>query len=394
MTLKVEPGFLAESISLPASKSHANRFLILAARRGVGTIVRQLPMSDDVQLLLQSLRALGLDIRGENDVVFHNSFPACESVETTPLLLEVGEGGTTARFLAALVSLGKRPYILRTTGRLALRPWDELLDVLSTAGARVRWQGSDLHIQGRIDVKRLPDEISAARSTQFASALRLAFAADGYHVTPTMLTSSRPYWDMTEESVERIQHGDVTVPLDWSSAAYPLVFAAAMNQKIEVLRLVPDGQADRALYDLLASRGAAKFLANGIHVQGLEDRRPFQISVLSCPDLVPALCFLAAHLQGVSELSGVAVLRHKESDRLAAMLSLLKQCGVAAVHDEKEDVLRVTGGIEKGPWDLVVPADHRLVMTAALFLRAHNGGRLPHPEAVRKSFPNFFNLFS
>jgi proton glutamate symport protein len=41
-----------------------------------------------------------------------------------------------------------------------------------------------------------------------------------------------------------------------------------------------------------------------------------------------------------------------------------------------------------------VPADHRLVMTAALFLRAHNGGRLPHPDAVRKSFPNFFNLFS
>jgi 5-enolpyruvylshikimate-3-phosphate synthase len=56
-------------------------------------------------------------------------------------------------------------------------------------------------------------------------------------------------------------------------------------------------------------------------------------------------------------------------------------------------VLKITGGIQDGPWDLAVPADHRLVMTAALFLRAHNGGRLPHPEAVRKSFPNFFELF-
>ncbi len=394
MTLNVESGFLATPIVLPASKSHANRFLILAARRGAGTRIRQLPESDDVQLLLRALRDIGLDVRGEMDVVFHNSFPACETASDQTLVLNVGEGGTTARFLAALVSKGRRSYILRTTGRLALRPWAELLDVLKNAGAEVRWQGNDLTIKGPVDVTRLPKEISAARSTQFASALRLAFAIDGYHVTPTMLSSSRPYWDMTEESAVAIEAGDVNVPLDWSSAAYPLVFAAVAKQKLILPGLVPDGQADRAVYDLLASRGAAKFLADGIYGQGLGDRRPLQMSVLACPDLVPALAFLAAHLEGVSELSGVDVLRHKESDRLAAVIALLQQCGVAVEHDEKEDVLKITGGIQSGPWDLQVPADHRLVMTAALFLRAHNGGRLPHPDAVRKSFPNFFNLFS
>ncbi len=394
MTLKVEPGFLTTPIVLPASKSHANRFLILAARRGAGTRIRQLAESDDVQQLLKALRDIGLDIRGELDVVFHNSFPACESSSDQALVLNVGEGGTTARFLAALVSKGRRSYVLRTTGRLALRPWAELLDVLKDAGAEVRWQGNDLTIKGPVDVTRLPKEISAARSTQFASALRLAFALDGYHVTPTMLSSSRPYWDMTEESVASIEHGSVAVPYDWSSAAYPLVFAAVTKQKITLAGLVPDGQADRAVYDLLASRGAAKFLADGIHGQGVEDRRPLQMSVLACPDLVPALAFLAAHLEGVSELSGVDVLRHKESDRLAAVIALLQQCGVAVEHDAKEDVLKITGGIQSGPWDLQVPADHRLVMTAALFLRAHNGGRLPHPDAVSKSFPDFFNLFS
>ncbi len=393
MTLKVEPGFLTEPIVLPASKSHANRFLILAARRGAETTIHQLPASDDVQLLLKSLREMGLAVSGEKDVVFHNSFPACESQNSAPLVLTVGEGGTTARFLAALVSKGHRTYILRTTGRLALRPWAELLDVLKTAGAKISWQGNDLSIQGPVNVAFLPKEISAARSTQFASALRLAFAVDGYHVTPTMLSSSKPYWDMTEESVEAIKSGNVTVPLDWSSAAYPIVLAAVMNQKIEIPNLKLDGQADRVIYDLLASRGVAKFLATGIHIRGIEDRRPIQMSVLSCPDLVPALGFLAAHLQGVSEFSGVDILRHKESDRLAAVISLLKQCGVAVEHDEKEDVLKITGGVQAGPWDLEVPADHRLVMTAALFLRAHNGGRLPHPEAVRKSFPNFFDLF-
>lgn len=393
MTLKVEPGFLATPVSLPASKSHANRFLILAARRTQPTVVRGLPVSDDVQFVLKALRLIGLEIVGETDVSFRNSFPACEKSDTSDVILDVGEGGTTARFLAALVSGGKRRYVLRTSGRLAQRPWSELVEALSSAGARVEWLGADLCIQGPVDVSRLPKEISAARSTQFASALRLAFAIDGYHVTPTMLSSSRPYWDMTEESVAAIEAGSVSVPLDWSSAAYPLVFAAVANQSIVLPGLLPDGQADRAIYDLLASRGAAKFLVDGIHGRGLENRRPIQMSVLSCPDLVPALAFLAAHLQGVSEFSGVDILRHKESDRLAAVMSLLKQCGVAVEHDAKEDVLKVTGGTQEGPWDLEVPPDHRLVMTAALFLRAHNGGRLPHPEAVRKSFPNFFDLF-
>jgi 3-phosphoshikimate 1-carboxyvinyltransferase len=392
VTLKLEAGSIVSSFSLPASKSHANRYLILAARRGTQSWVRGLPKSDDVVFLLNALKAIGLEISGEGDVCFTNSFPACEK-ESSPLTLEVGEGGTTARFLAALLAAGKRPYILRMGGRLADRPWEELTDALKLAGAAISWHGSELTLQGPIDVTKLPQTISAARSTQFASALLLAFAQEGYQVCPVEMTTSKPYWDMTLECIQQAQRGEMVVPQDWSSAAYPLCFVAAKGGEITLPGLQPDTQADRALYEFLHERGAASFDGKAVKGKKLSERGPLNFSAHQCPDLIPALAFLAAHLEGESRIVGVAALRHKESDRLAAILSLLKQCGVDASHDDKGDALLIRGGVKSPNSALSVPADHRLVMTAALFLRAQNGGRLPYPEAVRKSFPNFFDLF-
>ena len=392
MTLKIEPGPIASSFNLPASKSHANRYLILAARRGGNARVTGLPVSDDVVFLLNALKKVGLAITGESDLCFHNSFPACEK-EATPLELDVGEGGTTARFLAALLAGGKRPYTLRMSGRLAQRPWEELTEALKSAGAQVSWQASALSIQGPVDITKLPRTISAARSTQFASALLLAFAIEGYELSPVEMTTSKPYWDMTLECIQQSLSGQMSVPLDWSSAAYPMVFAAARGSGIKLPGLKPDAQADRALFDLLVSRGAASAENQGVVVAKLRDRTAFHFEAHQCPDLIPALAFLAAHLDGVSTIVGAAALRHKESDRLVAILSLLEQCGVQASYEEGGDALRISGGVKLEQDELSVPADHRLVMTAALFLRAHKRGRLPHPEAVRKSFPDFFDLF-
>ena len=344
--------------------------------------------------MLAALRLIGLEISGERDVIFHNAFPACE-VPGAALRIAVGEGGTTARFLAALLAAGKREYILKMQGRLSQRPWDELLDALRAAGVKAQWQGNELHLQGPVDLTKLPQQISAARSTQFASALQLAFAQDGFHVTPTELTSSGPYWQMTADCIRSIATGSATVPLDWSSAAYPLVFAAVTGQKIELPGLTPDGQADRALFDWLLSRNSAHSTASGVEAQGLTDRSPLTLSVAHCPDLVPALAFLAAHLDGESELRGVQVLRHKESDRLASVLSLLKQCDVKARYAEASDTLFITGGFPQKRRDLTVPSDHRLVMAGALFLRASGGGSIDQTEeTVNKSFPGFFRIFA
>ncbi len=178
MILRLEAGRLKTEIELPGSKSHANRYLILAARRGHGTRVHALPSSEDVTLLLEGLEKIGLQIEGSDPVIFKNSFPECET-EDDLLSIDVGEGGTTARFLLALLCRGKRQYLLQTRGRLKERPWEELILALTGAGAKIEWRGTNLLIQGPVDLRKLPKKISASRSTQFASALQLAFAADG-----------------------------------------------------------------------------------------------------------------------------------------------------------------------------------------------------------------------
>lgn len=389
MTLRIEPSHFKPDTLLPGSKSHANRFLILAARIGDGVVIRSLPKSDDVHLLMQALKIVGLQIDGYETIIFRNKFPQCEKESTKPIEIDVGEGGTTARFLLALLASGKNEYILKMKARLSERPWDELIEALANAGAKLHWHNNHLHVQGPIERAKLPQTISAARSTQFASALKLAFHQDGYNLKPAELKTSQAYWQMTLDCCQEITKRDVTVPLDWSSAAYPLVFAAVSNKPVNLAGLKIDAQADSILFDLLNERGAISKNANGIQGHGLKTQAPLDFSIASCPDLSIALAYLCSHLKGKSVLRDVSVLRHKESDRLEALLDLLKHVQIEASYDQSKDTLEIIGDEPKVPATLSVPADHRLVMVGVLFLMK-SGGTITHSSAVNKSFPHFF----
>lgn len=394
MTLRIERGAFRSPVTIPRSKSHANRYLILAARSKSQITISHLPGSDDVQLLLSCLKKIGLNISHRDDsVTIQGSFPECEAPRSDTTYLDVGEGGTTARFLAALLSTGKGRYGLRTRGRLSQRPWRELTDALQQADASVTWKDQTLYVQGPVSILKLPTTISAVSTTQFASALQLAFYEDGYRVAPVNLMSSGPYWEMTKAACKEISSSSVLVPLDWSSAAYPLVFAAVTGQMLEIPNLVPDEQADAMIFHLLAQRGAASKTARGITGGALKDRSPIDVSVSQCPDLSVALAYLCATLTGDSILRQVSVLRQKESDRLEAIMDLLKHFGVASEYSFKGDLLRITGReISQKERVVAVPADHRMVMVGTLFLMSFGGGTISHPEAVAKSFPDFFDL--
>lgn len=389
MTLRIEPSHFKSNVILPGSKSHANRFLILAARQGSGAVIRSLPQSEDVQNLLQALKKIGLKIEGSETVCFKNKFPECEKENSEPIELDVGEGGTTARFLLAILSSGKNEYILKMKARLSERPWDELIEALAKAGAKLHWHENQLHVQGPVQLGKLPQTISAARSTQFASALKLAFHQDGYNLKPGELKTSQAYWQMTLDCCEEFIKRDVTVPLDWSSAAYPLVFAAVSGKTVKLPGLHVDAQADSIIFELLQERGAISQSANGIEAVGLKIHSPLDLSIAAFPDLSVALAYLCVHLHGKSYLRDVGVLRHKESDRLQAIIDLLKQVEIKTHYNETTDVLEIIGGQPKIPEHLSVPVDHRMVMTGTLFLMK-SGGIITHSSAVNKSFPHFF----
>ncbi len=395
-TYNIFSGTINSEIILPRSKSYANRLLILAAQSKKETIISHLPDADDVKLLLEALKKIGILHRIQDHThYFFGAFPTCVSL-SSPISLDVGEGGTTARFLAAMLALDHHEYQLHLTGKLAQRPWLELMEALSSLGAKMNLRDHLLTIQGPVHFKEKTLSISAKRSTQFASALKLAFS-EYIKIVPENLSASKSYWRLTEDLVEKFKTvNHFVIPVDWSGASYPLCFAALSSETYFPGLHYDSHQADSKLFDILNQLGAIKKMdEDGLTVTPIKNRsHSLKLKVEDCLDLVPALCFLLSHLEGTHELSGVSNLVHKESDRLNEVMNLMSQFERVSSYDLSTDTLTIHGSLTKlssSPSIQTAP-DHRMVMTASLFLKYHSGGSVAHPEAVEKSFHSFFEV--
>jgi 3-phosphoshikimate 1-carboxyvinyltransferase len=390
MSLKVNSGSrFPEVVHLPGSKSYANRVLVLAALSEKSFTVQNLPESTDVTWLLSALRKCRLQVEeNKNSVTIHNFFPQCEK---GPQEIEVGEGGTTARFLASMLLLGTEAYTLILGERLKDRPWEEFINFVRLYGGRISLNGDRLRIQGPL---RMPKEVrvDASRTTQFASGLRLAFFKQGVRVRPVGLNSSQSYWEMTEKLIaETSQENSFSIPLDWSSASYPLAYGA-LHQEIHFPKLTFDSfQSDVKFLTLLKELQAVEIDEQGVRVRPFKLHKSVALDVSDCLDLVPTLGYFLSHVEGQHRLSGIQNLIHKESDRLSEVIKLLQLFGRKAW--VKDGELRITGTKEiiNEERNLILPHDHRMVMVGALFLAHHGGGTLAPWEAVDKSFPGFFD---
>ncbi len=391
-SLILKPGKIPEIIHVPSSKSYANRVLILYCLKNGIKKIKNIPNASDVTFLIDCLKKIGLKIsQAGSEIIIKNNFPECE-VDQSSLELDVGEGGTTARFLAAMLLLGKNEYFLKLGSRLKDRPWDEFIKVANSLGARVELRDNILCLKGPI---RLNDdlEVDCSRTTQFASAFQMILMGKKSKVIPKNLNSSHTYFAMTNELINQIQKDDeYFVPLDWSSASYPLAFGA-LNQRIEFPGLEFDQfQSDAKFLSILESFGAIEINENGLIVKPIHIQKTLCCDVSDCLDLVPTLAFFLSHIPGEHELRGIKNLVHKESDRLNEVIKLLEKFNrkSKAFHD----TLYISGSHEKilEPQKLIMPDDHRMVMVGSLFLRMHSGGEIDPPSAVAKSYPNFFDL--
>ena len=251
--------------------------------------------------------------------------------------------------------------------------------------------------------------VDGSVSSQFLSGLLMALPLAGRDSTLTVRElRSRPYVDMTlrmlgecgvrveNENYERFaipggqkyEIGDYEVEGDWSGAA-PLFVAAAVGGKIKVSGLRADSaQADRRILDALGAAGARVVrTADGATVER-SDLRAFTFDATDSPDLLPPLAALACHCAGTSRLKGTSRLRHKESDRAAALSEELRRLGgrVAVFGD----FLEITGGpLQSGT--VRSHGDHRIAMAvAAAAVAARGPVGIEDAECVAKSYPGFF----
>lgn len=389
-------------MAIPTSKSQANRMLVLAALTQGPVRINHLPKGNDVQKMLSALKQVGLKVELINDdAIIHNSFPECESDH--PLIeirLKTGDGGTTNRFLMAMVGLGSKTYLIDSEGPMRLRPMDELESALALMGVKCE-RGTDYwyKIQGPYKKNQKEIKLDASRSTQFASAMAMALAPLDVYVVAEKLEASENYFRMTEDLIRQFKSGkrEFNVPADGSSLSYPLAWGAiAGNVQIKNVLEVDNLQSDFFLIELLKFAGVEiQFSTEGLSVKSVGQLPPLNNGdELDCslfPDLVPTLVFLASYATGKSYFSKIKVLRHKESDRIEECLKLLRLFEINHKYDESKDVLMVEGpGKSIDPLQISCPADHRMVMVSFLYLKKNSGGVLEHAEHVNKSFPDFF----
>ena len=104
-------------------------------------------------------------------------------------------------------------------------------------------------------------------------------------------------------------------------------------------------QADACFIDILKEMGASFTWkeSGGLQLKVTDSLKPLRWDCSNCPDLVPTLAFLCSYVSGVSYLMNIAVLRHKESDRIFEIERLFKAFGIDYYYNEELDQLEIPG---------------------------------------------------
>lgn len=376
-------------VTVPGSKSITNRALVLAALGRGRTVLRGALWSEDTQAMTECLERLGFEVRVERDpkesgnrtisvVGLGGAIPATRGT-SGPVELFVGNAGTAARFLSAMVCLGDGTYRLSGVPRMHERPQAELFRALRELGYRVEAPNDRLpaliHGAGPRPGRCV---VSVNESSQFASALILGSRVGGWEVSVAGGDEEElPYVEMTRQMVGRFsgEAGDFVVEPDASSGSYFFGADAILGRgtrrtgRILVESWPESGwQADAAFPGYLPL--------------------PDEISrATDVADSIMTAIVLAPFAERPVRFTRLGRLRVQECERVFALRTELTRCGARV--EEEGDTLTVYPSTLHGA-EVETYRDHRMAMCFAMVGLKVPGIRLKDPGCVRKTFPNFF----
>ena len=168
-------------VPIPGSKSLTNRALIIASLAQGATRLSNALFSDDTVVMVDSLRRLGFAVDVDSDALRMVVHGLGGRIPAAAADLFVGNAGTAARFLTAMVALGRGRYRLDGSARMRERPIQDLLDALAALGATASSTGGAPPVV--VDARGLRGGRVTVRgeiSSQFVSAILMAapYASD------------------------------------------------------------------------------------------------------------------------------------------------------------------------------------------------------------------------
>ncbi|HHP7234827.1 MAG TPA: 3-phosphoshikimate 1-carboxyvinyltransferase [Desulfobacterales bacterium] len=414
--IQIQPTSIGDvTVAVPGSKSYTHRMFIAAALAEGRSRIRNPLDSEDTRLTLACLVQLGAAYDEAGD---DRRIDGTGGAMTAPLKpVDLANSGTSMRLLTAVAALARGTVVLTGTARMQERPVADLLDAMQQLGMRaesvnrngcppVRIEGG-LPFGGRTQLR-------CKLSSQYLSALLLTapFAEKSVEIVVTEGPVSRPYIDLTLEVMEnfgiavqrqgydffriepgqRYRAGDYTVEADHSQAGYFWAAAAITGGSVKVQGTRRRSrQGDARFVDCLSAMGCnVESKSDGIRVTG-RPLKAINVDMADMPDMVPTMAVTAAFAEGTTVIENVAHLRAKESNRLEAVAAELAKMGVNA--ETGESSLAVTGGSPHGA-EIETYKDHRIAMSFALAGLKTPGVKITGEECVKKSFPNFWEVFA
>ncbi|MEL6170470.1 MAG: 3-phosphoshikimate 1-carboxyvinyltransferase [Pseudomonadota bacterium] len=415
--------------NVPGDKSISHRSLILGALSIGETVIKGLLEGQDVLDTAVAMQAFGAEVNRDEDGTWRVYGVGTGGFAEPDQVVDCGNSGTGVRLIMG--AMATCPIVATFAGDASLnkRPMARVTDPLALFGAQAVGRSGG----------RLPMTVIGARdpipvryevpvpSAQVKSAVLLAgLNAPGETVviereatrdhTERMLSGfgAKLYTEETNEHRVITLKGqpdlmpqNISVPRDPSSAAFP-VCAAIITEGSDVL--VPNiglNPTRSGLFTTLREMGADLTYENqreegGEPVADLRARFSPNLKGVEVPperaasmiDEYPILSVVAAFAEGKTDMQGVKELRVKESDRIDAMATGLRACGVQV--EDGEDWWCVHGrghGQVPGGATCATHLDHRIAMSFLILgFATHKPVSIDDGAPVATSFPVFEDL--
>ncbi len=394
-------------IQIPPSKSLAHRAVICAALADGISRIDNIDYSMDIMATLSAMEVLGAHIERFKDYVIITGIKTLKSEKE--LYINCEESGSTLRFLIPLFSLCENKVVFTGKGRLMQRPQSVYEKLFEDNGTPLQRTENQLIVEGQLEAGEF--HVRGDVSSQFISGLLfvLPLLSKDSKVIIEGPYESESYVNLTIDMLKKFgvhikadgrvltiygnqsyHSQNITIESDYSQMAF---FAAlgVLNGPLRCGGLKQDSlQGDRAIVHIIEQMNGKVTYENGFYCFDRSELEATEIDLADCPDLGPALMMLASFAQGETKIINAGRLRIKESDRIEAMETELKKCGVQI--RSTEDTIWIKGKTE---WSVEEPLsshnDHRIVMALAIGATiSKTPVVIEDAEAVRKSYPGFF----
>jgi 3-phosphoshikimate 1-carboxyvinyltransferase len=409
----------------PGDKSISHRSLIMGLLSVGETTISGLLEGDDVLRTAQACRDLGAKVERLGPGSWRVNGAGLGTLIEPRQPLDFGNAGTGTRLMMGVVGGHGITASFDGDASLRKRPMRRIIDPLALMGAQVLAEADGGRLPVTLKGASEPASIeyrTPVPSAQLKSAILLAGLNSPGRTTVIESEASRDhtekmlaYFGAKITSEKHGEHGrkivlegrpefrprPVVVPADPSSAAFPLVAALIVPGSEVVIEGMMMNPLRVGLLDTLLEMGADikeldRRVEGGEDVADLRIRhcalKGVDVPAARAPAMIdeyPILAVAAAFARGETRMRGLAELRVKESDRLAAVSAGLAAAGVEN-RIEGDDLIVTGKGTVPGGGTVATHMDHRIAMSFLVMgLASDKPMTIDDETMIATSFPTF-----